>query len=98
MSKIKAPCEYYDTKPNIDICNRCGLNVWCKSRVNYFDEPFDAYDYDPADCVYCCHCGKAFHIGRVDIQELDDCFKLDLDTIYEFKPNYCPNCGIKLEE
>lgn len=78
-----------------DYCPRCGANPSAQ-RWKPRSKPMDISVYEridsfnPADAIQCPNCGMAFQVSRL---EVDDEFIVDWSILYDFVPNYCPQCG-----
>ncbi len=78
-----------------DYCPRCGATPR-NQKWKPHSKPMDISVYEridsfnPADAIQCPSCGMAFQVSRL---EVDDEFIVDWSILYEFVPNYCPQCG-----
>lgn len=80
-------------------CPRCGANPSAQ-RWKPRSKPMDISVYEridsfhPSDAIQCPHCKMAFQVSRL---EVDDEYIVDWSILYECVPNYCPNCGRRIE-
>lgn len=76
-------------------CPRCGANP-CNQRWKPRSKPVDMStvepvdNFNPTDAIRCPNCDMAFQVSRL---EVDDGFIVDWSVLYEYVPNFCPQCG-----